>query len=212
MVKSPLPLLTCVLFLLFSCSQECINPDKLDTYTNEIRQWIRTKKPDTLISIDTSGFSQGIYLDQHFYHETDTIYWDNCNHSYGTIRYDAYYRTEITPYRFTVTGIGFDYNEPSGFRLSITASKDELIQIASYDIDQDSQLTENELCIVKDTTIGGRFFPQVLKASYKKFSNDINFKEVIYAKEFGILSYSLHDGSSFNSAIVEESNVKIPSW
>lgn len=198
MVRSLFFPLSGLLFFLFSCSRECINPDELDSYTAEIRKWIRTKKPDTLLSADTSGFEQGIYLKQHFYHETDTIFWDNCNHSFGTIRYDAYYRTELTPYSFTVTGIGFDYNEPSGFRLSITASKDEQLQIATYDIDQDSQLTENELRIVKDTTIGGKEFSQILKASYKKNSSDINFKEVVYTKDFGIIYYSLHDGSSYS--------------
>lgn len=197
MLKSLLFPLSSLLFFLFSCSRECINPHELDTHTEKIRTWIRTKKPDTLLSKDNKGFEQEIYLKQHFYHETDTIFWDNCNHSYGTIRYDAYYRTELTPYSFTVTGIGFDYNELSGFRLSITASKDEQVQIATYDIDQDNQLTENELRIVTDTTIGGKEFSQVLKATFKKSSNDIYFKEVIYTKEYGIIYYSLHNETSF---------------
>ncbi len=206
-----LSLLFFIVILLSSCDKHCIDIEKSDKYTNEIKSWKFDDNIGNRQLTDNNGISQTLILTSSDSVSYDESVWDNCNQSYGSYSASVQFNTSMSFINFYIMLNAGSYIEkendewpPFYIDFLVTATDNpENHKNVKYDLINKKVFEgDGNVEYLDSLDVNGKIYKSVLKVTFNWIFSDNDVKTLYYAKRYGIVRFTDEHGNVFS--VVED--------
>ncbi len=184
----------CMLLSLLSCSKVKFDTVELDSYNNDLIQWITAPSDTNVLFVDSNGLAQTITICDYYENSSDVIETDDYGNSYGSFNKEITYISSISNIRLFVSSNGYSYGEDDGFQLRFNYSTNNVwaYKKAMYDFDQPDQSSNCER--FDSLLVDGQMYDDMINVTFDNMKKDTDIRSFYYSKEFGLVGFMTNVG------------------